>query len=535
MKLWKQLKHKLLTAVTAAALGVVALSGAKADAATIVNEPQENYKYLKEVGDSDSTGGYVANFRINGKKYSKMKKKVKTVQTAYDPRYWTNRGTKINYTNSEFNPDTVDTSNANDNDKTIAAGEYTYTFLKAGTYTISYDRYSTSSKETTSPDGTYTTTEYELKKTHYVKTYKVLATSSAVKSITLGKNKITYSCKYGDGKGSTKTVVKNRFLKGSSGKLSIKTTSKNFKVTSAYVVTYDATGRIVVSPSGNNQKITYGTGKKAVNRQVKEYDRDAQGNRIPIKDASGKITGYQTHMRTYATETDKYKTTTVYYGLQNAFTGSYTQYAVEPRTVYVVRKDANGDPVYKKDDKGNDTYEYEYDPVTATAIVTKYPEKTIADGAYKVVECVVENIILPDAVSLSSDDDLEYYLSAKGDYRRYSGSTYEVSKDGVAPYVYATLTDGSLQRYGNPVYNRKFYEPSYGYQGSWQPATEDDCDSRSRYSDFTIDPVTGYRTYTAHYKWVTAPADANGDIPKIEDHDNTYVGSYDGSWKFEAK
>lgn len=532
---FKKFKNTLYAAVMTLALGITAFAGVDANAATITTNPQENSKQTISVGSTISRDG-ITNLKINGKKVSKMKKKVKTVQTYKDTTAVINRDSRTYVIDSEFKADTEDyDTQYNENYKYITTGDYEFTFLKTGTYKISYDSYTTGeTKEETSPDGISTTYTYELIKTHHVDTYKVVITTDPIKSFTLGKNKITNTYKSNGTKYNRKTVTKYRYLKGKSGKLTI-TTNKNYKVTSAFVVTYNEDGTVNVAASGNKQKVTYGTGKQTSTTQVAKYVYDANGDYIYEKDAAGNNTDrVKAEMVTTAISTSKYKPTTIYYGYKDTYTGSYTTYSVGTKQVYVLRRDQFGDVMYQENPDGtpvldeNGYWKKVVDTVTATTITRKYPERLIVDGAYKTVEVVEELVILPGAHSIY-EGKYNYYLDAacRGD-SFYTGDFELVSKDGVAPYNLVTLTDGRVRKYTNPVYNRKFYQADY--VGSWQAVEGDWYDSY----DFTVDPATGYTTTTTKYQWVDT-YDANGKRTEIKDLNKVTTTSMDGTQTFNMK
>lgn len=534
----KQFKHTIYVAVTALALGVAALTGVDSKAATIKSEPQENTKQTVHVGNTDSVS-YVTNLKINGKAYSKYKTKVKTVQTYNNSKYIKNKSNRTYYVDSEFIADTETYKQSSENYKYIAVGSYSFTFLKTGTYKISYDVYTEGDTKTTySADGKSYTETYELVKTHHVDTYKVVTTDQPLKSITLGKNKITYTYKSSGTKTNVKSVAKYRYLQGKSGKLSIKTNS-NYKLTSAYAVTYNAKGEVVVTATGNGKKVTYGTGKETSKTETEQYVLDANGNYTYVKDAAGNDTDEkQSQLVTTATSTSKYKPTTIYYGYKDAFTGSYAKFSVGTREVYVRSKDAKKHDVYEKNADGttatiklgNYTYpKYVVEKVTATVITKTYPERLIVDGAYKTVTVVEEQVILPGAKSL--DEWSKYYLDATtyGEYD-YTGRFQTVSKDGVNVYNTVTLEDGRVEQYTNPVYKRKFYQASY--QGSWQPVTSG-TGNGSAYADKTVDPKTGYATYTTYYQWVETYVD--GQRKEITDLNEVTAESLSGSVTFNKQ
>lgn len=540
---WKQFKHKIYAAVAGLILGIAAFGGIDANAATIKTEPQETSKQTVEIGSSINKYN-ITNLKINGKKYSKYKKKVKTVQTKYDPAYLRNIANRTEYVDREFIPDTEDYEQQKDqNYKYISAGSYEFTFLKPGTYKISYDKYTEGdTKRTPSADGKSETVTYELIKTHYVDTYKVVTTTDPIKSITLGKNKITNTYKSSGTKVNKKIVTKFRYLKGKNGKLSIKA-NNNYKITSAFAVTYNANGDVVVSPSGNGKKVTYGTGKETSKTEKEQYILDANGKYTYVKDAAGNDTDErQSQMVTTAVSTSKYKPTTIYYGYRDTFTGSYTNYSVSTRQVYVRRQDEKKHDIYQKNPDG--TYvrdadgraQYVVDAVMATVITKTYPERTKMDGAYKTVAVVEEKVILPGAKSLN--EEKIYYMDASCQNTYYSSSFYAgrynlVSKGGVNYYDIVTLEDGKVAKYTNPVYTRRFYNATY--QGSWQPIPDgDNSDYESRYSDRTIDPKTGETTYTTKYKWVET-YDAEGKRSEIKDYNKVTTTGLNGTQTFNMK
>lgn len=538
---WKQFRQALCVMLTVLMLGVTVLSGVEASAATIKSEPQMNTKQTVSVGTTvnpNDNDGYVTNLKINGKKYSKLKKKVKTVQTAYDPDAYTNYANYTNYYDYEFVADTEDYYQKKyESDKSIGGGKYDLTFLKTGTYKISYDTYESGETKTTpNPDGVSDTIAYELIKTHHVDTYKVVTTTDAIKSITLGKNKITNTYKSNGTKYNRKTVRKFRYLKGKSGKLSFKA-NKNYKITSAFVVTYDAEGNVVVTASGNKKKVTYGTGTKKSETKVPQYVLDANGNYVYTKDAAGNDMERQYQMVTTATSTSKYKETEIHYGYQDQYTKSYTTYSVSQRQVYVPRKDEKNAQVYEKNPDGSYATDEDgdlkpvIDAVTATVITMTYPQRTIVDGAYKTVPVVEELVVLPGAKGIYEDGT--YYMDAKCLGSSYDSGEYQlISKDGVNYYDTVVLEDGRVRKYRNPVYQRKFYSASY--QGSWQLTTEDDYEAYSYYADRTIDPKTGSTTYTAWYKWVDA-YDAEGKRTEIKDYNQVTTTSLGGVEIFNMK
>lgn len=524
MNMFKKFKNSVLVAATMFVLGAVAFSGISADAATITKKPTVNSKKTVAIGDTTSADN-VSNFKINGKSYKKYKKKVKVVQTGNDPDHWTNRGTKTKYIDNEFISDQEKYKQSQYNNKYISAQSYDIKFLKAGTYTISYDTYSEgASKTVDNADNVSSTTTSELIKTTYKFTYKVVPTTSALKVFALGKTKYTYTTKNSGNKVNTKTVIKNKFLSGNSGKLSMKPSSKNYAVTSAFVVSYDAQGKVVVTASGNGKKVNYGKYKRQGQRVYAKTKVDANGNVIYKKDAAGKDTyDVDYDVVTTGKYASKYKPTTVYYGYRDKFTGDSVTFSVYNKTVYVHEKDDKNQSYRVKDAEGkyvkdaDGHLQYATKAVTATVIKKVYKERGKLDGAYNTYDVVRELVVLPGQNDL--DDEETYYLDEKsakrGDNSMYSGNWAVVSKAGIAKYQYITMADGRIKKYYNPVYYRRLYDADYA--GSWQPVDiNDNYNPYPSASDFTVDPATGNKTVTAKYRWVES-TDNQGKKTEIVD------------------
>ena len=535
MGIFKKLQQAFLTTVVTVALGAVAFSGISADAATITKKPTVNSKETVAIGTQTSVN-CVSNFKINGKAYKKYKKKIKVVQTHNSPKYWTNKGTKTNYIDDEFISDTEKYAQSQDNDKYISAQSYNITFLKAGTYTLSYDEYSTGeSKTVQNEDNVSSTTTYELIKTTYKETYKVVPTTNELKVFALGKTKFTYTTKNKGNKVNTKEVIKNKFLRGNSGKLSMKASSKNYAITSAFVVTYDAQGKVVVTASGNGKKVNYGKYKSQGKTVYAKTKVDANGDTVYKKDASGKDTYEKDYdlvtTRQYAS---KYKPTTVYYGYKDKFTGDSVTYSVSNKTVYVKEKDDKNETYYVKDAEGKNVkdedgyFQYAVKAVNATVIKKVYKQRAKFDGDYKTYDVVAELVVLPGQDSLSAWDT--YYLDEKSAKRSQNGKKtgyYQVvSKGGVARYQYVTLANGTIREYENPAYYRRTYSNTYA--GSWQPVYINSNDYDSDASDFTVDPATGNKTITTKYHWVDS-TDNQGKKTEIVDLNRVDLSDGDAS------
>ena len=532
MNMFKKFKNSVLVAATTFVLGAVAFSGISADAATITKKPTVNSKQTVAIGDTTGVDN-VSNFKINGKSYKKYKKKVKVVQTGNDPDHWTNWGTKTKYIDNEFISDQEKYDQSQYNNKYISAQSYDIKFLKAGTYTISYDTYSEGdSKTVDNADNVSSTTTSELIKTTYKFTYKVVPTTNPLKVFALGKTKYTYTTKNSGNKVNTKTVIKNKFLSGNSGKLSMKASSKNYAVTSAFVVSYDAQGKVVVTASGNGKKVNYGKYKRQGQSVCAKTKVDANGNVIYKKDAAGKNT-YDVDYDVVTTSkyASKYKPTTVYYGYRDKFTGASVTFSVYNKTVYVQEKDDKNQSYLVKDAEGkyvkdaDGHSQYATKAVTATVIKKVYKERGKLDGAYNTYDVVRELVVLPGQNDL--DDEETYYLDEKSAKRNInsmdSGSWDVVSKAGTAKYQYITMADGCIEQYYNPVYYRRLYTAKFA--GSWQPVDINDNYSHdSSASDFTVDPATGSKTITAKYRWVES-TDNQGKKTEIVDLNKVSLSS----------
>lgn len=400
-------KIKMLMATVLFTVAMV-ISGVTAEA-KIVTEKQEAYKYVHVVGDTYFVND-VSGLKINGKKYSKMKKKVKTTVTATSPDGFSYR-TKAYFRDSDsyatYGDYTEATTGAT---KYISQYDYKFRFLKTGTYTISYNEYVQEDLETeyiqwdqNTRKNQYYITKYDSVTgenksidnkiyyegngydsddqyygyglgTYYVsadgktiyardnswnlvtvtfkkdangemkayyspvniikKVYKdkikVIADNSVVKSVQLGKSKITASAKNSNYSNSG-TYTSSKFLSGKSGKLTIKMSNKNYKIMSIVVKTYDAEGKAVYAIVKNKKKLTFGA-----NKALDSYDN-----------------GYG-----YAyTRASMYKPTEVYINYSNKYTGEYSK-------INKIYKDAYG----------NYLVDYEYKNWGAK-------EKTVVTGA----------------------------------------------------------------------------------------------------------------------------------------------------------
>jgi hypothetical protein len=376
-------KCKMVLSVMVMAFTLL-LSNSIAEASTITKKETE-VKNTAEIGDTISVSD-CKNLKINGKKVSKLKKKIKTVQTSNSPAAFSyTTGSYFNSSSAYATENEYSNAKAN-NTKYIAYGSYNLKFLKAGTYKVTYDRYSTQNlsmnsvewdsvnyryyyqlivdydyehasserytRETYAPNGDYVGTYYKstttgkiyastsyydyddddgyyytsglvsavlakgadgkfhikynspnVIKTTYKRTYKVMATETPVASVTLGKSKQTTK-RTSTGYKTTVKSTKKRFLSGNSGKLTVKMSSKNYKLNSIVVETYDKDGNVKYTSVKNKAKIAYGLYKNT--------------------------SSYQSKYSSYSySNSSMYKPTIIHIGYTDKFTGEYSKYTVE--------------------------------------------------------------------------------------------------------------------------------------------------------------------------------------------------------------
>lgn len=533
MKVFNKVKGIVYVAALTLTLGI------SASAAKIESDPTVTYKNAPvEIGDEISVNS-VSNLKINGKSLSKYKKKVKAIRTYHNTRGVSNPKDVTIYINDEiedvFAPDSEDAKQSADNEKYIATDNYNLKFLKTGTYKISYDQYyGLESTESYNADGKTKTIKYTLKKKHYEELYKVVQTVSPIKKITLGKNKITYINKSTATKKNTKTIINYRFLQGSKGKLTF-SANKNYKITSAYVVTYNEKGDAVYTPAGNKKTVKYGTNKSKWVDERRQIVQDANGKNATKEDpVTGDIV-YEFQKVKVGYSNSKYKPTTIVYGYKDSYTGSYTNYALSTRTVYQRKCDdksgdtlyqKNADGTYAKDDKGNKIPVVE--TVNATVITSTYPSREKKNGVYSNVKVVSEQVIIPNSITKVNGN--YYYLDATcTGYRYYAGQTV-VSKDGISRFIYVTYPgDTYATRTQNPQYQRAFYNATY--VGSWQQVT--DANRNDYYTQTSYD-LDGQGNRTTEYRWIPTK-NAQQQYEYIKDLKPVDLGGRSNSIQFNKK
>lgn len=245
------------------------------------------------------------NIKINGKKVTKLKKKVRAILQSKN-----NRGYEfpVAYYNRAYYNTYADYLKATQKDTYKVKYDYEFVFRKAGTYTFTWETYRLEEKddvEVSQDPYIYLTNNYDVIKVVHTQKVKVLKDANYIKSITLGKAKYTNKATYKEGSSSTKRVV-NKYLTGTQGKLTVKT-NKNYSVNSIIVQTYDAEGNTVYQAVNNKGIVSYGAyawdGYPKATEKVKE--------RI---------------------SKDLLKETTVYVGLTDKFTGAYTKYTIKTDT-----------------------------------------------------------------------------------------------------------------------------------------------------------------------------------------------------------
>lgn len=545
MKVFNKVKGILYAAALTLTLGV------SVSAAKIENEPTITYKNAPvSIGTEINIGPkikredgkyvhLVANLKINGKSLSKSKKKVKAIHTAHYAQGVYNPKDVTVYINSSiedvFAPDSEDAAQQKDSKKYIALDDYTLKFLKTGTYKISYDTYSDlNSTESYNTDGKTKTVKYTLKKHHHEEYYKVVQTTKPLKKISLGKNKITYIDKSTGTKTNTKTIINYRFLQGSKGKLTF-SPNKNYKITSAYVITYNEKGDAVYTPAGNKKTVKYGTNKSKWVDERRQIVQDANGNDSYKEDP---VTGEKTleyKKVTVGYSNSKYKPTTIVYGYKDSYTGSYTNYALSTRKIYQYKCDEltgaqlyqkNADGTYVKDANGNKVPVIE--SVNATVITSTYPNREKKNGVYSNVKVVEEEVIIPNSIEKVNGD--EYYLDAECKGYSYEAGEEIVSKDGIPHYISVTYPGNTYaSRVKNPAYERTFYNAEY--VGSWQPVTDANRYEYSVGSSYDLDEQGNK---TTEYRWFPTK-NAQQQYECIIDRKGVRLGKRSGEIPFIKK
>ena len=232
---------KIIISLAAVFVFGLLISGVDANAAVnTVTEKDDKVPQIYEVGNSISLYD-VSGLKINGKKVSKMKKKIKTIVMDQDKK-----GIYIPasyYSQSAYDSYTA-YYNAQNGFKYVATTDYNFTFKKAGTYTFKWTTYNVSSQWIDVPGQTYQVLDVKVTKILHTQKYKVVKNATVLKSITLGKAKYTATRTAKADQSSSGTSVTNRYLKGNSGKVKVSLNSP-YKVMSIIVKTYDAEGNAV--------------------------------------------------------------------------------------------------------------------------------------------------------------------------------------------------------------------------------------------------------------------------------------------------
>jgi len=322
----KTLKNIIFSFAFVLALGMMLAAGTDAKAATTtVTESYEQTPEVMNVGDTYNIYDGI-NVKINNKAVKKSRKKVRAILTDKE-----NAGCIIpaSYYEREFYNSVADYEKAKDNTTAKATCDYTFVFKKAGTYTFTWERYYSRARWVDVPGQTYKLRNVEVTKYVYTKKIKVVKDASVIKSIKLGKAKYTYNRKNSETKNSS-TVVVNKYLTGTSGKLDVKLNS-NYQITSILVMTYDKDGNQVYQQVNNKQTVAYGLNK---------YDTTLYNVE----------TGVDMNKKSF--KKNLMKKTVVFIGYKDKFTGEYSKYTikVDPTTQekYIEVEYQN----YGKDDDG---------------------------------------------------------------------------------------------------------------------------------------------------------------------------------------
>ena len=303
MKTLKTLKHIIFSFAFVLALGLMLSDGTEAKAAvttvtkTDISTPEINY-----VGYSISVTG--SNIKINNKAVKKSKKKVRAILTDEDPTYYYIPASYVD--SREYYNTAADYEKAQNSYSYKAAKSYTFVFKKAGTYTFSWDSYDYEIDYVQVPGKTYYVRNVTVEKTTHVRKIKVLKDGNVLKSIQLGKAKVTNKASYGEASDSYKTVS-NKYLTGTSGKLNIKLNS-NYAITSILVMTYDKEGNQVYQQVNNKSTVTYG-----------DYLYDTTTYNVE--------TGVDMNKKNFVKSL--MKKTVVFIGYRNKFTGDYSKYTIK--------------------------------------------------------------------------------------------------------------------------------------------------------------------------------------------------------------
>ncbi|MBE5881979.1 MAG: hypothetical protein E7289_06725 [Lachnospiraceae bacterium] len=300
MKTFKSLK-KIVASFVAVFAFALFFNSADVDAkVTTIVEKDVQTPSIVEVGDS-VTYYDVSGMKINKKSVKKMKSKVKNIVLGsnstgvYIPASYYSQNAYSSYTAY---------LNAQNNFKYIGTTDYEFTFKKTGTYTFTWYTYRTSTSYVQVPGKDYGSYDVTVTKVAHTKKYKVVKNSNILKSITLGKAKVTSSRTAKDNGSRSGTTVANYYLSGSSGKIKVSLNSP-YKVMSIIVKTYDAEGNAVYQQVKNKGKVVFG-----------KYVRD-----------DSYIDSYDSKYNSITK--DLMKETEVYIAYKNTFTGEYTKHVLK--------------------------------------------------------------------------------------------------------------------------------------------------------------------------------------------------------------
>lgn len=374
---------------------VLAVPSVVSEAKTITIKAKTN-KYITTVGSEITASGNAV--KINNKKPSKMKKKVKSVSTYYNPESFEYQ-TKSYFDSSSAYTTYADYELATDYaTKYKSSTTYQLRFLKAGTYTIKTESYQKEDLEFyyVSYDSTRGQSVYELRRWNPVEGEYVKISNKRffweydeilgyVYKSEDGKTIYDDSGKGDDYSDYTQVSVKKgvdgEYHKYYAPRNIIKVVrQEKYKVvkTSASAVKSFQLGNAKYSSSASNGAYTYsssstvapflsGKSGKVKIKMNKNYKLmsiimmtyDANGNEVYTQVKNNKKVTFgqypYSYKSSYSTRSDLYKTTRIYVSYKNKHTGDYTKFEV--------KKDAAGNSYvqstcYYADTKKTDTYDF---------------------------------------------------------------------------------------------------------------------------------------------------------------------------------
>ena len=359
-------------------LGAMIIPGAVTEAKTI-NKTEKLDKQISYVGYEIPISN-TTSIKINKKSTSKYKKKIKTVKTSTDPTGFSYH-TKTYCEDSDAYSQYDDYYNANYNAiKYVSEGDYILRFLKAGTYTIYYTKYSKEYLDLSyggydyasgkslyylydDDDKKLSTEGFVWNTTNSGESYYQGVTSKKIYAYSDEGGCVAASIKKGaDGKDHVfcqpRNVIKTTYVKPYKV-LKTSKVIKSVQLGSTKLTRADSMGayssssssqRAFLSSKKTKGKLTVKTADKNYSITsiiVKTYDKNGKpvytkvGNKKTVnfglnKSSSQYSSPYSSYSYSY---NSLYKPTTVYVSYKNKYTGAFYR-------VNSVTKDADGDNVF---------------------------------------------------------------------------------------------------------------------------------------------------------------------------------------------